>query len=137
MRKVIQQSIVLPAALDELFSAYLDPAIHAAITGSPVEIGAKPGDGFSAFNGQLCGTMLAAIRPRLIIQSWRSVMFKPDDADSTLILQFSPAENDVSGRAQGRIDLVHLDVPDHDYQGVTEGWPKFYWMPWKAYLERS
>jgi activator of HSP90 ATPase len=137
MRSVIQQSIVLPAAADALFSAYLDPTIHAAITGAPVTIGANTGDPFSAFGGQLSGTMLAVVRPRLIVQSWRSVMFKPDDPDSTLILQFSAAENDASGRAQGRIDLVHLDVPDHDYQGVTEGWPKFYWTPWKAYLERS
>ena len=137
MRSVIQQSIVLPAVSGELFSAYLDPAIHSAITGAPVTIGSNPGDTFTAFDGQLSGTMLAVVRPRLIIQSWRSVMFKPDDPDSTLILQFSATENDASCRGQGRIDLVHLDVPDHDFQGVTEGWPKFYWTPWKAFLARS
>jgi hypothetical protein len=136
MRSVIQQSIILPAAPDELFSAYLDSAIHAAFTVAPVTIGPNPGDAFSAFNGQLSGTMLATIRPRLIVQSWRSVMFKPDDPDSTLILHFSPAASDPTGQAQGQIDLVHLDVPEHDFQGVTEGWPRFYWTPWKAYLQR-
>jgi len=29
-----------------------------------------------------------------------------------------------------------LDVPDHDFQDVTAGWQKYYWTPWRAYLER-
>lgn len=72
--------------------------------------------------------MLAAIPSRLIVQSWRSTNFNSDDPDSTLILNFVP-----EGRG-GRIDLIHLDVPDVDFQGVTEGWEKFYWTPWRKYL---
>ena len=135
-RSVIQQTIVLPAGAEDLFEMYLDPAMHAAITGAPVTISPEPGTTFQAFGGQLTGTILSVVRPWLIVQSWRSMMFKPDDGDSTLILSFSADAADPSGHPQGRIDLVHLDVPDHDYQGVTEGWPKFYWTPWREYLNR-
>lgn len=131
MRNVIRQSIVLPAAAERLFEMYLDPAEHAAFTGMPVDIAAETGAEFRAFNGQLSGTILALDPPRLIVQSWRSTKFRPDDPDSTLLLLFTP-EGD-----QGRIHLVHLDVPDHDYEGVTEGWTKYYWTPWRAYLERG
>lgn len=130
MRTVIRQSVVLPAAAERLFEMYLDPAEHAAFTGMPVTIGREPGAEFRAFGGQLTGSILAVAEPRLVVQSWRSTKFRPDDADSTLILLFTP-EGD-----QGRIDLVHLDVPEHDFQGVTDGWPKHYWTPWRAYLER-
>ena len=130
MRNVVQQSVVLPAEAQRLFEMYLDPAGHQAITGKPVIIGEKPGSEFRAFDGMLTGTMLLVIRPRLIVQSWRSVAFKPENPDSTLILMFTP-----EGR-QGRIDMVHLDVPDHDLQGVKEGWVKHYWTPWREYLER-
>lgn len=133
MRSMIQQSVVLPANADELFEMYLDPSAHAAITGWPVEIGAKPGNAFRAFGGQLSGTMLAVVRPRLIVQSWRSTKFREQDGDSTLILQFT-AEG--SGNGSGQIDLVHLDVPEHDYQDVIEGWQKYYWTPWTTYLDR-
>ena len=44
------------------------------------------------------------------------MQFNDNDPDSTLILTFTPVG------AEGRIDLVHLDVPIHDHQGVTEGW---------------
>jgi hypothetical protein len=137
MRSVIQQRIVLPASTERLFEMYMDPQAHAAFTGHPVTIGSHPGDPFAAFGGQLSGATIAVVRPKLIVQSWRSVVFKPDDADSTLILSFSPEADDAAGRPQGRIDLVHLDVPEHDYQGVTEGWPKFYWTPWRNYLQRE
>jgi activator of HSP90 ATPase len=132
MRSVIQQTVVLPAPAERLFEMYLDPAEHAAFTGHPVAIGAEPGAVFEAFGGQLSGAILAVVRPCLIVQSWRSVKFASDDVDSTLILKFT-ADGPQPG--SGRIDLVHLDVPSHDYQDVVDGWQKYYWAPWQAYLE--
>ena len=128
MRNVIRQSIVLPASTEKLFEMYLSPAIHQAITGAPVEIGDKKGSIFKAFDGALTGIILEVIKPKLIIQSWRSVNFMAEDPDSTLILLFT-SEGD-----EGRIDLVHLDVPDQDYDGVDQGWEKYYWTPWRKYL---
>jgi uncharacterized protein YndB with AHSA1/START domain len=132
MRSTIQQSVLLPAPPETLFEMYLDPGLHAAFTGYPVAIGAEAGAPFQAFGGQLSGQILVVVRPRLIVQSWRSVKFNASDADSTLILGFS---DDRSQPSSGRIDLVHLDVPPHDYHDVIEGWHKYYWNPWRAYLE--
>lgn len=133
MRSVIQQSILLPAAADTLFAMYLDPAAHSAFTGFPVTIGPQPGAEFRAFDGQISGRMLAVVPPKLIVQSWRSTKFAASDPDSTLILSFAP---DTENPNCGQIDLVHVDVPDHDFAGVTEGWPKHYWTPWRTYLEQ-
>ncbi len=130
MRSIVQQSVVLPARADALYAMYLDPVGHAEIAGGPVTIGAKPGAAFKAFDGAISGVMLALAAPVLIVQSWRSAHFKPEDPDSTLILTFTPQG------AEGRIDLVHLDVPEQDYQGVIDGWEKFYWTPWRQLLAR-
>jgi activator of HSP90 ATPase len=122
------QSVVLPAHPDRLFATYLDPELHAAVTGAPVTVSAEPGAPFLAFGGQISGTMLSVVAPRLIVQSWRSINFLEGDPDSTLILAFSEEGKD------GRIDLVHIDVPEQDYLGVSEGWEKYYWTPWRRYL---
>src|SRR5437868_1442096 len=98
MRHVIRQSIVLPAAAEELFAMYLDPQAHADITGAPVTIGETSASEFHAFGGQLSGIMLAIVTPRLVVQSWRSTIFKPDDPDSTLILSFAPEPADSAGQ---------------------------------------
>ena len=134
MRSIVRQSVVLPAPVVTLFDMYLDPAAHGAFTGFPVTIGADAGAEFRAFDGQLSGMMLVVVRPQLIVQSWRSTKFADSDPDSTLILMFSPVGSEAF---HGRIDLVHLDVPAHDYDGVTEGWQKYYWTPWRTYLERQ
>jgi activator of HSP90 ATPase len=109
---------------------YLDPQTHGAITGAPVTVAEEKGSEFRAFEGKLSGQILSVTRPTLIVQYWRSVAFKPEDPDSTLILCFTPQGN------EGRIDLVHLDVPDQDYDGVNKGWESYYWTPWRKYLER-
>jgi activator of HSP90 ATPase len=131
MRSLIRNSVVLPAPAETLYATYMDGAKHAELTGWPVTIGTQPGSPFRAFNGSITGTILTAIASRLVVQSWRSVHFGASDPDSTLILEFVPEG------ARGKIELVHLDVPDVDYQGVSEGWEKFYWTPWGAYLAKA
>ncbi len=128
MPKTIQQRVTLPAPAGELYRMYLDPKRHAAITGAPVRIGARPGAPFRAFNGALSGRMLHTEPGRMIVQTWRSTGFGLRDPDSILVLSFEPR-----GRS-GRIRLVHVNVADRDARGVTDGWKTYYWQPWRKYL---
>jgi activator of HSP90 ATPase len=131
MPRTIQLRVTLPAPAAELYRMYLDPKRHAAITGSPVKIGARPGSRFRAFNGALSGRMLHTEPGRMIVQTWRSTGFGARDIDSTLVLTFWPR-----GRS-GRIQLVHANVADRDVRGVTKGWKTYYWTPWRAYLKKK
>lgn len=128
MTKPIVQSVVFAVSPCELYDIYLDPKRHAAVTGGKVKVSAKPGSRFSAFDGKLAGTMLWTSPGNTIVQRWRSTAWQKSDEDSILILSFSAAGKN------GRIDLVHVNVPEHDHAGVTNGWKKFYWKPLKAYL---
>jgi activator of HSP90 ATPase len=128
MTPTIQQSVVLPATTKELFDTYLDSKKHTAVTGGKARISNKVGAKFTAWNGVLSGRNLQIVPNRMIVQAWRSVHFKPGDADSILVLEFSKAPGG------GRIDLVHVNVPPQDHKGVKGGWPKYYWKPWKKHL---
>jgi activator of HSP90 ATPase len=108
----------------------MDPAVHAAFTGAPAKISEEAGSVFEAFGGLLKGRTLQVVRSRLIIQSWRSVNFADADGDSTLIIMFTEEDDNA-----GRIDLVHLDVPENDFQGVSGGWESRYFAPWLEYLQ--
>jgi uncharacterized protein YndB with AHSA1/START domain len=110
---------------------YLDPKLHGAFTGAPVKIAARVGAKFEAFHGALSGTILQLIPNRLIVQSWRSSQFGRRDLDSTLVLAFFPA------KGGGRIEITHVNVADGDFAGVSEGWSKYYWLPWRQYLSDS
>ena len=130
MPRTVTLAAVLPRTPARLYAMYLNPAEHAAFTGAPVEIAARAGAPFKAFGGALTGKILQIVPSRLIVQSWRSTQFAKRDLDSTLILAFWP---DPAG---GRIELTHVNVADADFAGVSEGWSKYYWSPWRAYLEQ-
>ena len=83
MPKTIQQRVTLPAPAAELYRMYLDPRRHAAITGAPVRIGARPGSAFRAFGGAISGKVLFTRPGRMIVQMWRSINFGSKDLDST------------------------------------------------------
>jgi len=114
-----------PAKLYELFA---DSAKHSAATGMPAKISRKVGGNWTAFDKMLLGKNLVLIPNRMIVQTWRSSEWKKSDPDSILVVSFEK----VPGGA--KVDLVHVGVPDYDHAGVTEGWIKYYWEPWKAYL---
>ncbi len=129
MTKPIVQSETFEASPAELFRIYTDSKRHTAATQSKASVSAKVGARFTAFDGMLRGRNLVVVPGRMIVQAWRASHWKQSDLDSILILIFSKA------RGGGRIDLVHVGVPPHDHKGVTQGWPKYYWKPWRAYLK--
>jgi uncharacterized protein YndB with AHSA1/START domain len=131
MPRTVTLAVDLPASAARLYRMYLDPKQHAAFTGAPVKIAARPGAPFEAFAGALSGTVLQVVPNRLIVQSWRSTNFAKHDLDSTLVLSFWP-----EGRS-ARIELTHVNVAETDFAGVSEGWSKYYWLPWRAYLDKK
>jgi activator of HSP90 ATPase len=128
MPRNIIMAASLPATPDRLFDMYLDAAEHAAFTGLPVTIEAHPGGAFRAFDGMLSGKILHVEPKTLIVQTWRSANWPLTAMDSVLTFSFWPAEDGA------RIELVHANVPEEDFAGVSQGWEKYYWTPWRAYL---
>jgi len=131
MPKIVKQSVTLPASARRLYDMYTSASGHRRITGAKATIGKRPGAPFRAFDGQLSGTILHTVPGRMVVQTWRSTGWKKGDIDSTLVLTFTP-----KGRSAARIDLVHVNVADQDFRGVTKGWPYFYWKPWRKALRR-
>ncbi len=128
MSRNVILAATIPATAARLFDMYVDPQAHAAFTGAPVTIEPRPGAPFSAFEGMLTGTILHVEPKRLVVQTWRSANWPAEAMDSVLTLSFWP-EGDAA-----RIELVHVNVPAEDFAGVSQGWEKYYWNPWRAYL---
>src|SRR5271154_3908073 len=100
---------------------------HSAATGGPAKIGAKVGQVFKAHDGYISGKNLALVKNRLVVQSWRGADWGKKTPDSTLVLSFS----------DGRVDLVHSNVPDAWASALKNGWHEYYWAPWKNYLRKK
>ena len=129
MAPTIQQSVRFRTSPQTLYQMYVDSKKHTQSTGAPARVSHKAGGKFSAFGGQLEGKMLFLAPGKQIVQLWRASHWKKEDW-SILVLNFSK----VAGGAQ--VDLVHVGVPTYDQKGVRQGWPKYYWRPWKKLLSK-
>lgn len=128
MPRTIIMAASLPTTPDKLFDMYLDAEAQAAFTGLPAIIEPRAGGVFRAFDGMLSGTILHIEPKTLIVQTWRSANWPFTAMDSVLMLSFWPAKDGA------RIELVHANVPEEDFAGVSQGWEKYYWTPWRDYL---
>ena len=109
----------------------LEP-VQVAVTADVVQlvgVGVDVESGRPLFQREVSAGEFASPK-RLIVQSWRSLNWGPEDIDSTLILSFWP-----EGEG-GRIELVHVNVVEKDFGGVSQGWEKYYWSAWRTYLTR-
>jgi activator of HSP90 ATPase len=129
MTPVIEQSVSFNATPAKLYELFMDSAKHSAATGMPAKVSRKVGGKWSAFGGMILGKNLVLIPNRRIVQAWRSSEWKKADPDSLLVVGFEKAAG-----SDTTVHLVHVGVPSYDHQGVTQGWVKFYWDPWKVYL---
>ena len=129
MTPVIEQSVSFSATPAKLYELFMDSAKHSAATGMPAKVSRKVGGKWSAFGGMILGKNLVLIPNRRIVQAWRSSEWKKADPDSLLVVGFEKAAG-----SDTTVHLVHVGVPSYDHQGVTQGWVKFYWDPWKVYL---
>jgi activator of HSP90 ATPase len=129
MTPVVEQSVSFRATPAKLYELFMNSAKHTAATGMPAKISPKVGGKWSAFGGMILGRNLVLIPNRMIVQTWRSSAWKKADPDSILVVRFEKA---TGGKAT--VHLVHIGVPKYDHKGVTQGWVKYYWEPWKEYL---
>ena len=97
----------------------------------PAKISRKVGGKWSAFGGMILGKNLALVPNRMIVQSWRS---RPGKRPILI-----PSWSSVLRKSKGgaTVHLAHVGVPPYDHKGVTKGWKKYYWEPWKKYFAQD
>ncbi len=114
-------------SVSNIFNAWLSSEGHSNMTGGEAKVSKTVGDTFEAWDGYISGKNLEIVHNKRIVQSWRTMEFNEEDADSTIELVFE--END--GNCQ--ILLTHSNIPEGqpDYK---QGWEEHYFMPMRAYF---
>ncbi len=121
----------LPAPPEAVYHAWLDSAVHSAMTGGAAKIAKRVGGRFTAWDGYISGKTLALAPGARIVQSWRTTDFTAADLDSTLTVELAPTKTGT------RLTLFHRGVPDRRTSYENGGWRDFYFAPMKAYFEHE
>lgn len=131
MTESLNISSVLPASPVQVYSAWLDSALHTRMTGSNAEIDPRVGGAFSAWDGYIAGTTLELDPPRRIVQAWRTTEFPEGSPDSRLEVLLEA----VKGGTQ--ITLIHTLIQDGQADMYRDGWKDFYFTPMLEYFSAN
>lgn len=71
MCKTIKQKVKFAASPGEVYRLLVDSKSHAAFSGKPARIDARPGGRFSSYDGAISGIVVDLESGRRVVQAWR------------------------------------------------------------------
>ena len=127
--KTIRQTVTFKASPHQVYEALMDSKKHAEFTGGKATISRKVGGKFSAFDGYAEGVNLELEPDKKIVQTWRADDL-PEGHYSQVTFAFAPAAGGT------KMTFTQKDVPDDQYESVSDGWREYYWAPMKQMLDK-
>ena len=127
--KTIRQSIIFKASAHEVYEALLDSHKHSEFSGEEARISHEVGGEFSAYGGYITGVNLELVPDKKIVQSWRG----SDWPQGHYSKAFFSLEEIKEGT---RLTFIQTEVPDEQFEEISQGWSDYYWNPMKRMLEK-
>jgi len=125
----IKQSATFKASPHEVYEALMDSRKHSKFTDSKANISRRIGGKFTAYDGYIEGVNLELVPDEKIVQSWRGSDW-PDGHYSKAIFALKKVEGGT------RLTFTQTDVPEDQYESISQGWRDYYWKPMKKMLEK-
>ncbi len=121
----------IPASPEAVFDAWMSSEGHSAMTGGDAVVDPAIGGAFTAWDGYIWGETLEIEPAQRVVQSWRTVDFNDEDADSQIDVLFA------SGVDGTVLTLRHTNVPEHDRDYEGSGWEENYFAPMREYFSAA
>jgi uncharacterized protein YndB with AHSA1/START domain len=115
--KDFKKYYVLPATPEEIYTALTNPLTIELWTGEPAEMTTEPNSEFSMWGGSIVGRNLEFDENKKLVQQW---YFDGQEEPSIVTIKLHPDKNGTSA------ELRHTNIPDSDYEDISEGWSDSY-----------
>jgi len=115
--KDFKKYYILPATPEEIYTALTNPLTIELWTGEPAVMSTEPGTEFSMWDGSIVGKNIEFEENKKIVQQW---YFDGQEAESIVTIKLHADKNGTS------TELRHTNIPDSDYEDMTEGWNDAY-----------
>jgi len=113
----------------DIFNALTNPFAIELWSGYPAVMELKKGAEFSLWEGDITGKIIDFEKNRKVIQEW---FFGETDEASIVTIDIFPKKSNKT-----YIVLHHTNIPDEDYDNITEGWTDFYLGAIKLFFEEE
>jgi len=124
--KDFKKYFIIPATPEDVFAALTNTFTIELWTGYKAIMDDQPGTEFSLWDGDITGRNLEVIKDKKLVQEW----YFGDQVEKSLVT-IKLFEN----KKGTQVELIHTNIPDEDYENITEGWINYYFGAIKEFFE--
>jgi activator of HSP90 ATPase len=124
--KIYKKYYIVPATPEEVYVALTRPEMLTLWTGEDAIMGTEPDSEFSLWEGSIVGKNLEFEPNKKIVQRW---YFDEREDNSVVTIKL---HKDPKGTS---LELVHNNIPEEDYENITDGWDNVYMDMLIAFFE--
>lgn len=111
--KDFKKYYLVNASPEDVYNALTNEATIQLWSGEEAVMPLQAGSEFSLWDGSICGINLAFEPGKKIVQQW---FFGEQEEPSIVTIILHPDKKGTSA------ELRHTNIPDEDYDNITEGW---------------
>lgn len=115
--KDYKKYFIIPASPEEVYLALTIETALQLWTGEKAEMSSEPGTDFSLWDGSIIGKNLEFEENKKIVQQW---YFGDQEQESIVTIKLHPHKDGTSA------ELRHSNIPDEDFEDITDGWNNTY-----------
>lgn len=115
--KNLKKYYIISASPDEVYNTLTNPLSIRLWTGEEAVMSTEPGTEFSMWEGSISGKNLEFIEGKKIVQQW---YFGENSEPSIVTIILHPHKDGTSA------ELRHTNIPDEDFEDISEGWDNAY-----------
>ncbi|MBI3914057.1 MAG: SRPBCC domain-containing protein [Chloroflexi bacterium] len=127
MELAIRQKYNIKASPADVWRALTDPKEIQEWSGATAYFVPIAGARYTLWNGTIGGKIVEAVPEKKLVQTWKPEDWTREDSVVTFTLTW--------GKGATRVDLLHENVEESDFDGTTEGWDIYYLGEIKKMLE--
>jgi len=126
--KDFKKYYIIGAEPEDVFTALTNPFTIELWSGYPAVMDANPGTEFSLWDGDISGKNMEVETNKKIVQEWYF-----GDQEEKSIVTIKLFEN----KKGTQVEINHINIPDEDFDNITEGWNDFYMGALKVFFEEE
>ncbi len=124
---LIKQTYMIAAPPEEVWRALTDPRVIQEWSRASAEFPLEVGGAYSLWEGSIIGEIVEIVPGERLVQTWKPADWTRQDS----FVRFTLVPED----GTTRVDLVHENVEEGDYEGTDQGWDLYYLGAIKRMLE--
>ena len=125
--KDFKKYYTLTASPADVYLALTNPAIIQLWTGEKAEMSTEPGSEFSLWDESITGKNLEFEKDKKIVQQW----YFDQETPSIVTIKLHPHKDATS------VELRHTNIPDEEFDEITDGWNDNYFASLEEFYEEG